>query len=64
MNNFLTKFNKMRVEKLSKKLIFYNSKYNIKSNGIIHYNMLDELKNLNSNFININFFKLNFFKYD
>ena len=54
----------MRVEKLSKKLIFYNRKYNIKFYGINHYNMLDELKNLNSNFININFFKLNFFKYD
>ena len=64
MNNFLTKFNKMRVEKLPKKLIFYNRKYNIKSNGINHYNILDELKNLSSNFININFFKLNFFKYD
>ena len=54
----------MRVEKLSKKLIFYNRKYNIKISGTNHHNMLNELKNLNSNFININFFKLIFFKYD
>ena len=62
MNKFWTKFNKMRAEKLSKKLIFYNRKYNIKPIIINHYNMLDELKNLNSNFININFFKFNYFQ--
>ena len=40
---------------------FYSRKYNIKPIIINHYNMLDELKNLNSNFININFFKFNYF---
>ena len=64
MNKFWTKFNKMRIEKLSKKLIFYNRKYNIKYIRINHYNMLGELKNLNGNFIKINFLSLIFFQHD
>ena len=38
MNNFWTKFNNTRVEKLSKKLVFYNRKNNINAIETNHYN--------------------------
>ena len=43
MNNFWTKFNNTRVEKLSKKLVFYNRKNNINAIENNHYNHIRDI---------------------